>query len=679
MLSAIDFRDATYPTFTPDVPAYEAMDILSNVNESIGFVVQDGKYMGAFRLTRNKIQQLPPNSRVADIIIRNYPTILPDTLIYQLGLKSLLPVPLVSSQGFFYGAIQPATVFSFYQMFSTTQFGEIQNHLSVGVIFENAEGLITQINSTAIRILGIEVKDVLFQPLTQVIPEVDQEEICKVRTNIQRHGKIIDLKRNMVELKGRQIGCMTILEDISSLVNVTAELSGFHNLTEEIEAIFRYASEGLCIINNNGVILKSNDALCQVMGAPRDHIENRHVKELKMDGIIDVSIAEEVLSKKAEVTITQKSNKQNQWLTTGRPVYNKEGNILYVVSTARDVIKTNRMYRAAGVKRDKYTIIDTNTKEILKKVGIIGESRSMSSIINVVSRIANSTVTVLIQGESGTGKELIAKLIHEFSDRKIMGKFVSVNCGALPRELLEAELFGYVGGSFTGSKKEGKKGLFELANKGTIFLDEIGDMPFDLQVKLLKAVEYGEIAKVGSAETIKVDARIIAATNQNLHNMVADGTFREDLFYRLNVIPIVVPPLRERREEIVSLYAYFIDMFNKKYDANKEFSVEAQNILQNYKWPGNIREMKNLVERLVLTTEANIISEEDLPAQILETREAFEKQPECSLRQAMENVERRIILDAYDRYGSTYKVAEALDISQTSVVRKLNKYLPSNV
>ncbi len=675
MLSAIDFRDATYPTFTPDVPVYEAIDILSDVNESIGFVVQDGKHLGTFRLTRNKIEQLPANSRVSDIIIRNYPTILPDTPIYQLGLKSLLPVPLVSAQGFFYGVIQPATVFSFFQMFGATQYGEIHNQLSVGVIFESAEGLITQINSTAIKLLGVEAKDVLFQPLAQVIPEVDHDELCKIRKNIQRHGKVIDLKRNMVELKGRQIGWMTLLEDISSLVNVTAELSGFHNLTEEIETIFRYASEGLCIINNNGVILKSNDALCNVMGAPQDHIENRHVKELKMDGIIDKSIAETVLSKKAEVTITQKSKKQNQWLTTGRPVFNKEGNIIYVVSTARDVIKTNRMYRAAGVKRDKYTFLDIETRQVLDKVGIIGESKSMSNIIGVVSRIANSSATVLIQGESGTGKELIARLIYELSDRRFGGKFIGVNCGALPRELLEAELFGYVGGAFTGSKKEGKKGLFEQANKGTIFLDEIGDMPYDLQVKLLKAVEYGEIAKVGSAETIKVDTRIIAATNQNLQSMVADGTFREDLFYRLNVIPIFVPPLRERREDIVSLYAYFIDMFNKKYNSDKEFSVRAQNILQNYKWPGNIREMKNLVERLVLTTEADIICEEDLPIQILETREIFEKQPECSLRQAMEDVERRIILDAYNRYGSTYKVAEALDISQTSVVRKLNKYL----
>ncbi|KUG03642.1 acetoacetate metabolism regulatory protein atoc [hydrocarbon metagenome] len=679
MLCAIDFRDATYPTFTPDVPAYEALDILTDVQESIGFVVQDGKYMGTFRVTSNKIKQLSATTLVGDIVIRNYPTILPDTLIYQLGLKSLHPVPLVSKQGFFYGVIQPATVFSFYQMFTTTQYGEVQNHLSVGVVFESAEGLITQINASAIKLLGVEIKDVLFQPLTQVIPEVKLGETYKTRINIQRHGKIIDLKRNFVELKGRQIGCMTVLADISSLVNVTAELSGFHNLTEEIETIFRYASEGLCIINNNGVILKGNQALCQVMGASQDHIENRHVKELKMDGIIDKSIAEAVLAKKAEVTITQRSKQQNQWLTTGRPVFDKDGNILYVVSTARDVIKTNRMYRAAGVKRDKYTFLDTDTKDILDKVGIIGESKSMANIISVVSRIANSSVTVLIQGESGTGKELIAKLIHEFSDRRFKGTFVSVNCGALPRELLEAELFGYVGGSFTGSKKEGKKGLFELANKGTIFLDEIGDMPFDLQVKLLKAVEYGEIAKVGSAETIKVDARIIAATNQNLQSMVADGTFREDLFYRLNVIPIVLPPLRERREEIVILYAHFIEMFNKKYHANKEFSVEAQDILQNYKWPGNIREMKNLVERLVLTTEADIIGEEDLPAQILETREVFERESECSLRQAMENVERRIILDAYNRYGSTYKVAEALDISQTSVVRKLNKYLPTNV
>ncbi len=297
----------------------------------------------------------------------------------------------------------------------------------------------------------------------------------------------------------------------------------------------------------------------------------------------------------------------------------------------------------------------------------------MKSIFQQAKRVANFDATILILGETGVGKDVLANFIYNQSSRKEKGKLIKVNCGAIPPELLESELFGYEAGAFTGANKSGKPGMFELANNGILFLDEIGELPLNLQVKLLRVLQEGEIQKIGSTKIKKVNVQIIAATNRNLHEMVTRGEFREDLYYRLNVIPLYIPPLRERRDEILPLIHHFLSKFNQKYLLNKEFNYEVIDFLISYNWPGNIRELANLIERLVVTTPENEIKIEHMPPEYKNSVHVNTNQ-QISLKEAVEETERKILERAAKKYRNTYEIAKALRTSQPTVVRKLKKY-----
>lgn len=315
---------------------------------------------------------------------------------------------------------------------------------------------------------------------------------------------------------------------------------------------------------------------------------------------------------------------------------------------------------------------------------IIGRSRPMLDLFELIEKVAESNATVLIQGESGTGKELAARAIHQLSDRK--GKnFVPVNCAAIPDDLLESELFGHVKGSFTGAYAN-RAGRFEMADKGTLFLDEIGDMKANLQVKLLRVLQNREIEPVGSTKSQKVDVRIIAATNKNLEELVANKDFREDLYYRLSVIPITIPPLRERRDDIPILINNFLSLFNNdRKHAVKGFSRDAMDILCCYEWPGNVRELENLVERLVILKNSGFITPDDLPDKYLVNRTPPRsvttttddtELPEngICLNSSVELFENRLILQALNRTrGNKKEAAALLNIKRTTLIEKLKK------
>lgn len=325
-------------------------------------------------------------------------------------------------------------------------------------------------------------------------------------------------------------------------------------------------------------------------------------------------------------------------------------------------------------KDDKFMEeMQTATKVFACGKELVYNSVKMRELINLVKRIAAVDSTVLIQGESGVGKELVADLLYSNSSRK-NGPFIKVNCGAIPENLLESELFGYEAGAFTGASKNGKAGLFELAEGGILFLDEIGDMPLNLQVKLLRAIQDMQISRVGGIKPIKMNIRILAGTNRNLHDMVEKGNFREDLFYRLNVVPIYVPPLRERKEDIPALSNYFLKNFNHKYQMNKKLTADVMTCFINYQWPGNVRELENLIERLIITTSHDYINLGDLPLWLNQTRCHKDKPPVVSLRNAVEKTEKKVLEDAFTLYKSTYEVARVLEVNQSTIVRKAAKY-----
>lgn len=306
---------------------------------------------------------------------------------------------------------------------------------------------------------------------------------------------------------------------------------------------------------------------------------------------------------------------------------------------------------------------------------LVWYSEKMKQIFYIIEQITQVDTTVLLLGESGVGKSAIAKAIHLMSLRK-ESPFVSINCGALPENLIESELFGYESGTFTGGKKGGKAGLFEAAHKGTIFLDEIAELPYSAQSKLLEVLQEGTIRRVGDVRKIEVDVRVIAATNKDLSQMIRNNLFREDLFYRLHVVPVEIPPLRERREEIPLFIDHFLKKFNNKYKTAKELSDQTKDKLVRHHWPGNIRELENLMERMVVTGKEELElfnDEEKMP--MTESRPAeVLVHGIMPLKIAKKQLEKELVFRAYQEFGSTYKAAKALDVDQSTVVKKLKEY-----
>lgn len=313
--------------------------------------------------------------------------------------------------------------------------------------------------------------------------------------------------------------------------------------------------------------------------------------------------------------------------------------------------------------------------------GMSIESNSMMGVLRNSSKISKTDITALILGETGVGKEGIAKYIHYNSKRKD-NAFITINCGAIPENLIESELFGYEPGAFTGANKGGKIGLFQLADGGTIFLDEVGELPLTTQVKLLRVLQEKQIEKVGGVESISVDIRIIAATNKDLKKLIDMKLFREDLYYRLSVFPIVIPPLRERKEDIKLLIDYFTSEINEKYNTKCNFSENALECLYNYEWPGNVRELKNIVERQIIMNESNIIYKRNLDQEIKNTKIEQDYMLSMnnysikgySLKEIIDKIEIEIIEDALERYGNVRTAAKALQIDPSTLIRKKQKY-----
>jgi len=319
--------------------------------------------------------------------------------------------------------------------------------------------------------------------------------------------------------------------------------------------------------------------------------------------------------------------------------------------------------------------------EEIERTGIIGTSRQTLEIFEAIRRVAPTTTTIMITGETGTGKELVADAIHYNSPRK-NNPLIKINCAAIAETLMESELFGYEKGAYTGAVIT-KPGKFELAHKGTLFLDEVGEIPRDMQVKLLRVIQEQEFERVGGLRTIKVDVRIIAATNQNLLQQVGAGNFREDLYYRLNVFPIDVPPLRERKEDILPLVDYFVDKFNKKLDFAVTIDSEVKEMLLRYEWPGNIRELENLIERMMLLAQNNIITLQEIPGEfktavdkaIITQTDDSKKPFKDFMRNHMENVERQMIIKCMEESGGNVtKAAKELGLSRKGLQLKMIKY-----
>ncbi|RJX28632.1 MAG: PAS domain S-box protein [Dethiobacter sp.] len=462
---------------------------------------------------------------------------------------------------------------------------------------------------------------------------------------------------------------------------------------KELNSALENSFDGVMITNSKGIGLKVNPAILRLTALKEDHFVGKKINDLTEKGIFEYEpITIRALREKRIVTGVQKINTGRAVTVTGVPVLDDHEKVVRVITNVRDLLELDQLKE--DMRKSQELLVRYQTElaalrfELMKSQQIVAQSEEMLGVLEAAFHVAGSDVSVLILGESGVGKDIIARLIHNNSSRQQKGSFIKVNCGAIPRELMESEFFGYERGAFTGARREGKRGFFELAHEGTLFLDEIADLPLNLQVKLLRVLEDREIMRLGGEKPVKVDVRIVTATNKDLAVMVADGSFRDALFYRLNVVPVTVPPLRERPEDISALLAHYLARFNEKYKVDKSFSREALQLLLGYSWPGNVRELINLVERLVITTRFRVILPEHLPesmllsikenifsaALLLEHDYLWEQLHSKSMKEILDEIEKKIILLAYRECRSSRKVGELLGISHATVINKLRKH-----
>ncbi|HWJ03150.1 MAG TPA: sigma 54-interacting transcriptional regulator [Verrucomicrobiae bacterium] len=567
------------------------------------------------------------------------------------------------------------------------EIGQILNELHHGILAIDSEERIIVFNRQAERLLGISALEAVGCPIRQVIPASELPNVLVSgkpetgqKVKLAEHLTIIT-NRTPVIKDGKIVGAMAVFQDVSELESLASELKQVRELNKELQAILESSYDGIGVIAGDGTLLKVNNSYGRITGlTDRDNGVGRNVRQLQDDGTVSQAVALLVLNQKKAVTIKQKIKTGKEILITGSPVFNENGEIFRVVCNIRDMTELNTLKEQMESTQQQNQIYANEIQKLrtrlLQHEEFIFRSAAMEKIFNVIVRVAGVDSHVLLTGDSGVGKEVASNLIHKLSPRA-NAPFLQINCGAIPESLLESEFFGYEEGAFTGARSGGKKGIFELCQGGTLLLDEIAEMPLNLQVKLLRVLQKQEIFTVGSTKPIKFDVRIIAATNRNLEEMVAQQSFRADLFYRLNVIPIHIPALREHPEDIVPLAINFLEKFNRKHKSNKRFEPEVLSAFERYPWYGNVRELENLVERLVIVNDDEVLTLRHLPGSLSDSAEVplvVQVNKPVSFKEAVELLEKELLRKTMQDNPSTRQAARVLGVSHPTVIRKLNHY-----
>lgn len=474
---------------------------------------------------------------------------------------------------------------------------------------------------------------------------------------------------------------MVHLRDVGDRHAVLGKLRSMHAVAREMRAVIDSSFDGIFITDGEGVTLLVNRAYERITGIRASEVLGRNMRELVHEGFYNESVTLRVLKSRTSETIIQKVKTGKTIVVTGNPIDDENGALWRVVTNVRDVTELQRLQEELeklSALRDRYRLELASLRGTADDKGrIVVRSKRMREVHEQALRLALVDSTVLLLGESGVGKEVVAGIIHDHSQRR-EGPFVKVSCAAIPEQLLESELFGYVQGAFTGASRSGKPGLFELAHQGSLFLDEIGELPLGLQAKLLRVLQERRVTRLGDVRCVGVDVRIMAATNRDLETMMRQGAFRSDLYYRLSVVPIVVPPLRERREAVFDFIHRFLERFNRKYGLSRQIDPDACDALAAWDWPGNVRQLENTMERLVVLSPGDIIGREAVQRALSGngggTGTVAVPRPDCSLREIVDRAECEALRQALAVHGSTRAAARALGVDQSTVVRKARRH-----
>ncbi len=555
-----------------------------------------------------------------------------------------------------------------------------------GILAVGVDGRLVIINPKAEEIFGFTAEEALGRPLKEFIPDTGLTRVLERQKSefgkpYKWGDKRLLVSRSPIYEGSRITGAVSVVHDESELESVQKQLDEMKRLNDEYSSLVDNSHDGVLIADCQKVI-KVNASFGRITGLAPSALEGRTVDGLERNhDFIPVlqEVCAHVRGQGSSLTIRRQLSTGNEIFVTVTPVKNSEGKVVRLVLNLRDVTELQTLEEQ--IKRLSVVCLHgQDGKDGLGAVagGIVAESPLTKTVISLAMRVARVDSTVLLCGDSGVGKDVLARLIHGLSRRREK-PFVSINCGAIPENLLESELFGYEKGAFTGADREGKPGLFEEAAGGTILLDEVGEMPLPLQVKLLKVIQERQCRRLGGRSTIDLDIRVLAATNRDLKKMVKEGRFREDLFYRLYVVPIEVPPLRQRREDILPLALRFLKEYNRKYQVTRTLGQELLQVLEHYDWPGNVRELQNVVERMVVTADNDVLEPRHLPDSV----RGGEHQAAgagglavprgLTLKEARDILERGMIEQALAQSASVREAAKALGVSHPTVLRKAAK------
>ncbi len=550
--------------------------------------------------------------------------------------------------------------------------------LTNAVVVIDLNGTVSNVNARALELLGVTSEYAVGRHMQEVYPESKLiQTILSGETQrdikLKICGKNCIASRVPIYADGKIVGAMAIFDDISRIEQLSSRIEADRNEMSILKTILELAYDGILVVDTEGYITMISEAYKKFLNINFSDVIGKHVTEVientRMHIVAQTGVPE----------VNDFQEIRGDYMVATRMPYYVDGKIAGAIGKVifRNVSELQNINK-------KFARVDKEIKSLKSEISslhrakysldqIISNNEDVIKLKNYVNKLAHSKSSVLIQGESGTGKELFAHAIHLSSNRRDM-PFVKVNCAAIPENLLESELFGYEKGSFTGADKNGRIGKFELADQGTIFLDEIGDMPLHMQAKILRVLQEGEVERVGSNSPKQIDVRVIAATNRNLREIIEEKLFREDLYYRLNVINLTIPPLRERKDDVFLLSTHFIDLLNRENHGNvRGLSEKSQMQLSNYDWKGNIRELKNVIERAY-----NIIEGEEfiqlwhLPAHINNGKTTSAREP---LKDLVDTAEKKIILERLISFsGNKTKTAADLGISRMALHKKLEKF-----
>lgn len=574
---------------------------------------------------------------------------------------------------------------------------------SNGVVTTDADGRIALINARAEEILklppgchtGLRVEEIMPVSAPMVRRCLDEgTPVIGYQARGADENDTIVINITPIKTGSRVAGAACNFQPFTSFDATARQLSSFKQMHRQLQAVIDSSSDGIFVCDGKGTILNMNRASEELSGMDSRKFIGRNIRALLTEGLIDQSVTLEVLKTGRAVNrMVSVKRTGKQILITGTPVLDENDDIDLVVLNERDMTQLNRIREelhqvTAAKERFREELSALNLAE-LEHNGIVAESESMRQVARNAMKLAGlGCSNILITGESGTGKGLMTKFIHNSGPRS-RGPFIHINCAALPETLLETELFGYERGAFTGADQKGKPGLLELANEGTLFLDELGDMPLSTQTKLLKYLDDGVIMRLGGTREILLNSAVIAATNHDLAARVKQKKFRRDLYYRLNVFHLHIPPLRERPEDILSLIRHFLERFNREYSQKRYLGHRALALLGAYAFPGNVRELINLTNKAVALSDQDDIYyflkaallEQDLPEPARDRPKGSDRSDasadsgeKASLKSRMDAYERRILQEALLKHGTTRAVAAALGLNQSTIVRKLSRH-----